>query len=112
MGSACQAGTDGPSRKDVLGIGNVALENGHHEAEADADEWREKEDDLANGHSAPPGMQQVDEQKEQQGQSIHWERFLPGKTLRVLLVENDDSTRQVVSALLRKCCYEGMSCKW
>jgi len=105
MGSACQAGMDGPSRKDVLGIGNVALENGHHEVGADADEWREKEEDLANGHSAPPGMQQVDEQ-EQQGQSIHWERFLPVKTLRVMLVENDDSTRQVVSALLRKCCYE------
>jgi pseudo-response regulator 7 len=46
----------------------------------------------------------LDEQKEQQ--TIRWERFLPVKTLRVLLVENDDSTRQVVSALLRKCCYE------
>lgn len=111
MGSACEAATVGPSRKDVMGIGNVALENGHHEAQVDADKWREKEEDLANGHSVPPGMQQVDEQ-EQQGQSICWERFLPVKTLRVLLVENDDSTRQVVSALLRKCCYEGMHCKW
>ena len=105
MGSACQAGLDGP-HKDVRGIANVATENGHHGAAADADEWREKEEDLPNGHSAPPGAQQLDEQKEQQ--TILWERFLPVKTLRVLLVENDDSTRQVVSALLRKCCYEGM----
>lgn len=38
---------------------------------------------------------------------VRWERFLPLRTLKVLLVENDDSTRQVVSALLRNCCYEG-----
>jgi pseudo-response regulator 7 len=108
MGSACQAGSDGP-HKDVRGIANGVTENGHHRVEADADEWREKEEDLPNGHSAPPGAHPLDEQKEQQ--TIRWERFLPVKTLRVLLVENDDSTRQVVSALLRKCCYEGMPYK-
>ncbi|CAM0145172.1 unnamed protein product [Urochloa decumbens] len=106
MGSACQADTDGPSHKDVRVIANGATENGRHGAEAAADKWREKEEDLPNGHSVPPGAQQFDEQKEQQGQTIRWERFLPVKTLRVLLVEDDDSTRQVVSALLRKCCYE------
>nr|AYC12371.1 circadian-associated protein 1 [Oncidium sp. CY-2018] len=37
---------------------------------------------------------------------VRWERFLPLRSLKVLLVENDDSTRQVVSALLRNCCYE------
>uniref|UniRef100_A0A7N0UA89 Uncharacterized protein n=1 Tax=Kalanchoe fedtschenkoi TaxID=63787 RepID=A0A7N0UA89_KALFE len=37
---------------------------------------------------------------------IRWERFLPLRSLKVLLVENDDSTRQVVSALLRNCSYE------
>ncbi|XP_020600188.1 two-component response regulator-like PRR73 isoform X2 [Phalaenopsis equestris] len=37
---------------------------------------------------------------------VRWERFLPLRTLKVLLVENDDSTRQVVRALLRNCCYE------
>lgn len=37
---------------------------------------------------------------------VQWERFLPLRTLKVLLVENDDSTRQVVSALLRNCYYE------
>ncbi|KAF5179495.1 Two-component response regulator-like aprr5 [Thalictrum thalictroides] len=37
---------------------------------------------------------------------IRWERFLPKKVLRVLLVENDDSTRHIVAALLRKCNYQ------
>ena len=36
-----------------------------------------------------------------------WESFLPQRTLRVLLVEDDDSTRHVVGALLRNCNYEG-----
>lgn len=39
---------------------------------------------------------------------IRWERFLPTTSvLRVLLVEADDSTRQIISALLRKCSYRG-----
>ncbi|KAJ6813978.1 two-component response regulator-like APRR3 [Iris pallida] len=36
---------------------------------------------------------------------IRWERFLPRRSLRVLLVEHDDSTRHVVAALLRNCNY-------
>ncbi|KAK8949714.1 Two-component response regulator-like PRR95 [Platanthera zijinensis] len=36
---------------------------------------------------------------------IRWERFLPRRFLRVLLVEHDDSTRHIVAALLRKCSY-------
>ncbi|XP_048139357.1 two-component response regulator-like PRR73 [Rhodamnia argentea] len=40
------------------------------------------------------------------GPTVLWETFLPIKTVKVLLVENDDSTRQVVSALLRNCGYE------
>lgn len=106
MGSACEAGTDEPSRDDVKGTGNGILENGHsHKPEEE--EWRNgMGEDLPNGHSTPPEPQQTDEQKEHQVRIVRWERFLPVKTLRVLLVENDDSTRQVVSALLRKCCYE------
>lgn len=42
-----------------------------------------------------------------QGPVVRWERFLPIRSLKVLLVENDDSTRHVVSALLRNCSYEG-----
>lgn len=40
---------------------------------------------------------------------VCWERFIQKKTIKVLLVESDDSTRQVVSALLRHCMYEGLS---
>ncbi|GAB4858613.1 hypothetical protein Ancab_010087 [Ancistrocladus abbreviatus] len=36
---------------------------------------------------------------------VRWERFLPRMVIRVLLVEADDSTRQIISALLRKCSY-------
>ncbi|KAL2482400.1 Two-component response regulator-like APRR7 [Forsythia ovata] len=37
---------------------------------------------------------------------VLWERFLPLGSLKVLLVENDESTQQVVKALLRNCSYE------
>ncbi|KAJ4978163.1 hypothetical protein NE237_008943 [Protea cynaroides] len=45
-------------------------------------------------------------QRQPLGSVVCWERFLPLRTLKVLLVENDDSTRHVVSALLRNCKYE------
>ncbi|XP_057511684.1 two-component response regulator-like PRR37 [Actinidia eriantha] len=45
-------------------------------------------------------------QQQPQGPVVCWERFLPLRSLKVLLVENDDSTRHVVSALLRNCSYE------
>ncbi|KAK9699508.1 hypothetical protein RND81_08G178100 [Saponaria officinalis] len=45
-------------------------------------------------------------QPQPQGQTVCWERFLPVRSLKVLLVESDDSTRHVVSALLRNCSYE------
>ncbi|KAG1339159.1 putative Two-component response regulator-like PRR73 [Cocos nucifera] len=67
--------------------------------------------DLHNdqeGYGAVPAAHQSGPQKQQQipGPIIRWERFLPVRSLKVLLVENDDSTRQVVSALLRNCNYE------
>ncbi|XP_031250107.1 two-component response regulator-like APRR7 isoform X1 [Pistacia vera] len=45
-------------------------------------------------------------QQQPQGPLVCWERFLPLRSLKVLLVENDDSTRCVVCALLRNCGYE------
>lgn len=42
----------------------------------------------------------------QAGAIICWERFLHIRSLKVLLVEYDDSTRHVVTALLRNCSYE------
>ncbi|XVE75303.1 hypothetical protein DITRI_Ditri12bG0083800 [Diplodiscus trichospermus] len=46
-------------------------------------------------------------QQQPQGPLVRWERFLPLRSLKVLLVENDDSTRYVVSALLQNCGCEG-----
>jgi pseudo-response regulator 5 len=37
-------------------------------------------------------------------------RMLPRMPVRVLLAEGDDSTRHVISALLRKCGYRGAHC--
>jgi hypothetical protein len=39
---------------------------------------------------------------------LRWEKFLPKMVLRVLLVEADDCTRQIITALLRKCNYKGI----
>ena len=38
---------------------------------------------------------------------VRWEKYLPTTVLRVLLVESDDSTRQIITALLQKCSYKG-----
>ncbi|KAF2295861.1 hypothetical protein GH714_034655 [Hevea brasiliensis] len=46
------------------------------------------------------------QQQHPQGPLVRWEKFLPLRSLKVLLVENDDSTRHVVTALLRNCGYE------
>ncbi|XP_062117062.1 two-component response regulator-like APRR7 isoform X2 [Humulus lupulus] len=45
-------------------------------------------------------------QPQPQGAMVCWERFLHLRSLKVLLVEDDDSTRHVVTALLRNCSYE------
>lgn len=37
---------------------------------------------------------------------VRWDRLLPRTAIRVLLVEADDSTRQIIGALLRKCNYK------
>ncbi|KAK6936615.1 Signal transduction response regulator, receiver domain, partial [Dillenia turbinata] len=48
---------------------------------------------------------QKNKKNEVPGSVVRWERFLPRMVLRVLLVEADDSTRQIIAALLRKCSY-------
>lgn len=52
------------------------------------------------------GALQVQQQQSQSG-TICWERFLHVTSIKVLLVESDDSTRHIVTALLRNCNYEG-----
>lgn len=53
------------------------------------------------------GTEVVVEEEKKDGSSevVRWEKFLPRMALTVLLVEADDSTRQIISALLRKCSY-------
>ncbi|XP_019427737.1 PREDICTED: two-component response regulator-like APRR7 isoform X1 [Lupinus angustifolius] len=51
-------------------------------------------------------VQQHIPQPQPQGAIVCWERFLHIRSLKVLLVEYDDSTRHVVTALLRNCSYE------
>ncbi|PPS02391.1 hypothetical protein GOBAR_AA18280 [Gossypium barbadense] len=53
-----------------------------------------------------PAMRQIAQQQSQNAM-CYWQRFLHLTTVTVLLVENDDSTRHVVTALLRNCCYDG-----
>jgi pseudo-response regulator 5 len=47
----------------------------------------------------------MEEEREEEG--VNWHRYLPHMPVRVLLVEGDDSTRQIITALLRKCGYRG-----
>ncbi|KAL0822948.1 hypothetical protein Bca101_046625 [Brassica carinata] len=56
------------------------------------------------GQGSSPGLQVPLSQQTQA--TVCWERFLHVRTIRVLLVENDDCTRYIVTALLRNCCYE------
>lgn len=64
---------------------------------------------VKDGHvgavQAPTVLQMT--QKKPKNVMCFWQRFLHVTTVTVLLVENDDSTRHVVTALLRNCCYEG-----
>ncbi|XP_076921373.1 two-component response regulator-like APRR7 [Bidens hawaiensis] len=45
-------------------------------------------------------------QQQPQGSLVHWEQFLHVRSIKVMLVENDDCTRHIVTALLRNCNYE------
>ncbi|KAL5765935.1 hypothetical protein ACOSP7_016552 [Xanthoceras sorbifolium] len=91
-------------RNGVAGEGQGLVSSEEDESRVD--------DAAVNADSVPVGTIQVHEgfqisqQQQPQGSMIHWERFLPIRSLKVLLVENDDSTRHVVSALLRNCSYE------
>ncbi|KAF3779459.1 Two-component response regulator-like [Nymphaea thermarum] len=48
------------------------------------------------------------EGREMEMMMMKWKEFLPTMMVRVLLVEFDDSKRQIITALLRKCSYEGI----
>ncbi|XP_043707864.1 two-component response regulator-like PRR37 isoform X2 [Telopea speciosissima] len=77
-------------------------------SEEDESRVNEVAEDVNEGYEGTIHAPAVLQQQQQQPQSpvVCWESFLPLRTLKVLLVENDDSTRHVVSALLRNCSYE------
>ena len=60
------------------------------------DHQKESRDRVGGGDGQPP-----------QGPVVQWDRFLPRRSLKVLVVENNYSTRHVVTVLLRNCGYEG-----
>lgn len=64
--------------------------------------------DVKDGQGRAAEAQAVPQVSQQppQGAMVCWERFLHLRSLKFLLVENDDSTRHVVTALLRNCSYE------
>ncbi|XP_010920961.1 two-component response regulator-like PRR37 isoform X2 [Elaeis guineensis] len=87
-------------------VGHGIVREGQGLSGEDESRINEAAEDLNNdqeGYGAVPAAQK---QQQIPGPIIRWERFLPVRSLKVLLVENDDSTRQVVSALLRNCNYE------
>lgn len=52
-------------------------------------------------------MKNAEEMKEEDSVMLRWEKFVPKMKMRVLLVEADDSTRHIITALLNKCSYKG-----
>ncbi|CAK7325569.1 unnamed protein product [Dovyalis caffra] len=81
---------------------------GQELSEEDDESQISKDGQLVQVQTHGNGVMQR-QQHRSQGPSVHWERFLPLRSLKVLLVENDDSTRHIVSALLKNCGYKVMS---
>ncbi|XP_068650105.1 two-component response regulator-like APRR9 [Aristolochia californica] len=52
------------------------------------------------------GVKEVERGRRSETPAVRWENFMPRMVLRILLVEGDDSTRQIIAALLRKCNYK------
>ncbi|XP_042407535.1 two-component response regulator-like PRR95 isoform X2 [Zingiber officinale] len=50
-------------------------------------------------------VEDMEAREDSKGEELRWEKLLPRMPVRVLLVEGDDSTRQIIAALLRKCSY-------
>uniref|UniRef100_A0A5B7AGV0 Putative response regulator isoform 3 n=1 Tax=Davidia involucrata TaxID=16924 RepID=A0A5B7AGV0_DAVIN len=88
-------------RNGVAGGGQGLSEEDESRINEDAEDLHSGCIELVEAQAVLPRVQQ-----QPQGPVIRWERFLPLRSLNVLLVENDASTRHVVSALLRNCSYE------
>ncbi|BFI28125.1 pseudo-response regulator 7 [Marchantia polymorpha subsp. ruderalis] len=71
---------------------------------------QEEQQPQAQPKQEPHGQEAREQQQQPPPKAVvvpaGWESFLPRKHIRVLLAEDDDSTRHVVGALLRNCGYE------
>ena len=85
--------------------GNKRITNGAKE-HLKVNEIAQNVKDGHVGAVRAPAVLQMPQQQPQIAMGC-WERFLHQTSIKVLLVENDDSTRHVVTALLRNCRYEG-----
>lgn len=92
-------------------MGEVVLSS-EEELEMRAESETEKEEEMGETESETEKKQENRKRKKDKkgGRSsggVRWDRFLKRMNLRVLLVEADDCTRQIIAALLRKCSYRG-----
>lgn len=93
-------------RDGVMGEGQELSEEDESRINDDVEDVNDRQIGVIQVLVHKPADQQRSQQQPQ-GPLVRWEKFLPRRSLKVLLVENDDSTRHVVSALLRNCGYEG-----
>uniref|UniRef100_A0A6N2LR94 Uncharacterized protein n=1 Tax=Salix viminalis TaxID=40686 RepID=A0A6N2LR94_SALVM len=92
-------------RDGIMGEGQELSEEDESQINEDGKYMKDKGMELFQVQKDAQAVIQS-QQQQSQGPLVLWERFLPLRSLKVLLVENDDSTRHVVSALLRNCGYE------
>ncbi|KAI3816091.1 hypothetical protein L1987_15779 [Smallanthus sonchifolius] len=94
------------NRVDLKEVRNGAPFDGQGMYVEDESRINEDVNSIRPIESGQPNGALYRQHQQPQGSVVQWESFLPVRSLKVLLVENDDSTRHVVSALLRNCSYE------
>jgi hypothetical protein len=90
-------------------MGEVVVSS-DEELEMRAESETEKEEEMGETESETEKKKENNRKRKKGGRSsgrVRWDRFLKRMNLRVLLVEADDCTRQIIAALLRKCSYRG-----
>ncbi|KAM0053356.1 putative response regulator and transcription factor RR-A-type family [Helianthus debilis subsp. tardiflorus] len=83
---------------------NVGVGNGNGSGSQRNDGWQISKIDGSVKVGVDPTVPH--QQLQPQGSLSHWDQFLHVRSIKVMLVENDDSTRHIVTALLRNCNYE------
>ena len=94
-------------KRDVVEGEDDQRRSEEHESKENGDSTR---DDDNKKMGAVRGLDRNDSEQaksKHRGKLVRWDKFLPFRSLKVMLVENDDATRHLVSALLRNCGYEG-----